>query len=87
MFNYAVCPCALCDQPLTFPQLREGVHWAPRQNFQSWWARYWNEGEDASGDLLFAHRRCWQNLSEKRRQLIRITCEDDFAPKTMGQLA
>lgn len=86
MINYNVCPCNLCGRPLRYTQLREGVFWAPRQTFQSFWARFWDEGGLASDELVFAHRTCWKNLSERKRELIRVVCDDEFVPRSLGQL-
>lgn len=86
---YNVCPCTLCKRPMSFDAVREGVYWAERMEFGSWWRRYWvvNEGFVEFGETVFAHAACWKRISEKRRELIRITSDDDFKPKCVGVLA
>lgn len=85
MFN--ICPCNLCEQPMSFVQLREGVFWSPKNDFASFWTRFWNSGELAADDVRFAHKNCWKNLSEKRRKLIRVSSDKHFKPRTMGAIA
>jgi hypothetical protein len=86
MTNYAVCPCVICDKPMSFDALREGVYWAPKATFETWWRGFWTSGAPAD-EMFFAHRACWKRLPEKRRRLIRLTSDPRFEPKTLEQYA
>jgi hypothetical protein len=82
---YNVCPCFLCDKPLSFEALRESVNWAPKSDFGNWWKNYWSDSEDS--EMHFAHKACWKKLSEARREYIREGSDRKFVPKTLNQLA
>lgn len=79
--NYNVTTCVLCNNFMTFRQLREGVYWLPDMDQMEWaWALY--EGFEHR----FAHRFCWKRLKEKRREMLRHLALRGQEPRSMGQL-
>ena len=79
--NYNVTLCALCNNLMTFQQVREAVYWLPDLNKSEWaWALY--EGFEHR----FAHRFCWKGLKEKRRINIRNCAFKGQEPRSMNQL-
>lgn len=80
---YNVCPCAICDKPMSFEALREGVYWEVCGTFEKFWKQFW--GERSVQEVCFAHRACWKRTREPRRKLIRM-CSDP-RPKSLNQVA
>ena len=79
--NYNITICHLCQQAMTFQQLREGVYWLPTMtDYEFRWALY--EGVPHR----FAHRACWKGLREKRRECIREWSFKGQEPRSLGQL-
>jgi hypothetical protein len=80
--NYNITPCYICQKIMTYKQLRKGVYWLPDlDHVELSWVVYGGE----SFVHCFAHRRCWEQLREKRRELIRICCYKNEGPRSMGQ--
>ena len=77
--NYAVCPCVLCNEPMTFRAVREGVFWLEEPENVFW--MHWD------GPIhRFAHRGCWRALSEGKRRSIRDSCYAYEVPRSMGSV-
>jgi hypothetical protein len=78
--NYNITVCYICKGLMSLQQLREGVYWLPdMDNFERYWGRI-------DGYVhRFAHRACWQNLKEKRRELIRLCSFKSQEPRSLGQ--
>jgi hypothetical protein len=79
--NYNVTFCEICQDLMTFQQLREGVYWLPNMIYiELQWACY--EGFVHR----FAHRACWKGLKEKRREQIREWSFKGQEPRSLGHL-
>ena len=78
--NYNVTICNICQRLMNYRQLREGVYWLPdMDSMELSWANY-------SGFVHnYAHRRCWKQLKEKKRALIRLCAFKGQEPRSMDQ--
>lgn len=79
MNTYALGICQICDQPMSLPEIREGVAWEELDVYSLYGYMFYSEDDETR----VAHRRCWKELSEAERRFIRKESSKD--PVSMGQ--
>ena len=81
--NYKLVQCALCPERLTFRDLQEAVLWAMPRPHGFWEWDFWFE-DVSIPDYVYAHRACWNRVSEIRRALIRYKADQKHQPKYLS---
>ena len=77
--SYNLIQCQLCPKMLTFRDVQEAVIWAMPTPRGFWEWDFWYE-PNSIPDFLYAHRACWNRISEIRRALIRYKAAEKYQP-------